>query len=213
MDIGERLLKLRKGVGLSQEEVANKLGVSRQTISKWETGESNPDFDKIIPICELYNITTDELIKGTPKEVEDNRDSNSIKVNNREARKKTAKVLAISIFLYFVSIIWVVIVSSYNFINEETMIGIFLFIVAIATCIIIYHFVANGKGKNELYIERRKKYGVVDNILALLFTILYFVVSFTTWRFDISWIIWIVYALVIEIAHLIIDSKEKNKNE
>lgn len=213
MDIGERLLKLRKGVGLSQEEVANKLGVSRQTISKWETGESNPDFDKIIPICELYNITTDELIKGTPKEVEDNRDSNSIKVNNREARKKTAKVLAISIFLYFVSIIWVVIVSSYNFINEETMIGIFLFIVAIATCIIIYHFVANGKGKNELYIERRKKYGVVDNILALLFTILYFVVSFTTWRFDISWIIWIVYALVVEIAHLIIDSKEKNKNE
>lgn len=93
------------------------------------------------------------------------------------------------------------------------MIGIFLFIVAIATCIIIYHFVANGKGKNELYIERRKKYGVVDNILALLFTILYFVVSFTTWRFDISWIIWIVYALVVEIAHLIIDSKEKNKNE
>lgn len=101
MDIGERLLKLRKGVGLSQEEVANKLGVSRQTISKWETGESNPDFDKIIPICELYNITTDELIKGTPKEVEDNRDSNSIKVNNREARKKTAKVLAISIFFIF----------------------------------------------------------------------------------------------------------------
>ena len=51
MTIGERLLKLRKERNLSQEEFANVLNVSRQTVSKWETDQSTPDFDKIIPIC------------------------------------------------------------------------------------------------------------------------------------------------------------------
>ena len=51
MNLGETLLKLRKQKGLSQEEVADKLNVTRQTISKWETNQSMPDFDKIVPIC------------------------------------------------------------------------------------------------------------------------------------------------------------------
>ena len=63
MTIGERLLKLRKEKNISQEELANELDVSRQTISKWETDQSQPDFDKIIPLCEFFNITSDELFK------------------------------------------------------------------------------------------------------------------------------------------------------
>ena len=50
MDLGENLYNLRKKKNLSQEEVAEKLNVTRQTISKWETGESKPDFDKIVQI-------------------------------------------------------------------------------------------------------------------------------------------------------------------
>ena len=64
MNLGDRLMELRKSKHLSQEEVAEKINVSRQTISKWETNQSTPDFDKIIPICELYGITTDELLKA-----------------------------------------------------------------------------------------------------------------------------------------------------
>ena len=67
MTIGERLLKLRKEKNISQEELANVLDVSRQTISKWETGESMPDFNKIIPICEYFEISTDELLTGIKK--------------------------------------------------------------------------------------------------------------------------------------------------
>lgn len=63
-EISKRLMKFRRDSGLSQEEVAEKLNVSRQTVSKWETGQSTPDFDKIAPLCELYNITTDELLRG-----------------------------------------------------------------------------------------------------------------------------------------------------
>ena len=64
MSIGQKLLDLRKSKQLSQEEVANRLNVTRQTVSKWETDQSMPDFDKIIPICELYEISADELLSS-----------------------------------------------------------------------------------------------------------------------------------------------------
>ena len=54
MNIGEKLFELRKSKNLSQEEVAEKLNVTRQTVSKWETNQSTPDFDKILPLCELF---------------------------------------------------------------------------------------------------------------------------------------------------------------
>ena len=58
MTLGERLTELRKKKNLSQEEVAEKLNVTRQTVSKWELDQSTPDFDKIVPICKLYNISS-----------------------------------------------------------------------------------------------------------------------------------------------------------
>ena len=64
MTLGEKLLELRKKKGLSQEEVADLLHVTRQTVSKWETNQSTPDFDKIVPICELYEISTEELFRN-----------------------------------------------------------------------------------------------------------------------------------------------------
>ena len=60
MSLGQRLIELRKEKKLSQEEVAGKLNVTRQTVSKWETDQSTPDFDKILPLCELYEISTEE---------------------------------------------------------------------------------------------------------------------------------------------------------
>ncbi len=52
MTFGERLLEYRNRVNLSQEKLAEKVGVTRQTVSKWETNQSVPDFDKILPLCE-----------------------------------------------------------------------------------------------------------------------------------------------------------------
>ncbi len=61
-NLGERLFNLRKDKKLSQEEVADKLNVTRQTVSKWETDQSMPDFDKIVPLCELYEITPNNCL-------------------------------------------------------------------------------------------------------------------------------------------------------
>ncbi len=72
LEIAERLIKLRKQHGLSQEELADQLGVSRQAVSKWERAESSPDTDNLIALAKLYNISLDELFginKDDDKEV------------------------------------------------------------------------------------------------------------------------------------------------
>ena len=70
MTVGERLYNLRKERNISQEELANILDVSRQTVSKWETDQSSPDFDKIVPLCNYFGITSDELLTGKSNIVE-----------------------------------------------------------------------------------------------------------------------------------------------
>ncbi|MEG0364014.1 MAG: helix-turn-helix transcriptional regulator [Erysipelotrichales bacterium] len=65
MKFNERVLELRKDNNLTQEEVAEKLDVSRQTISNWETGSAQPTIDKAIELAQLYNISLDDLVGNT----------------------------------------------------------------------------------------------------------------------------------------------------
>ena len=66
IEIADRLVALRKGRGLSQEDLAERLGVSRQAISKWERAEASPDLDKLIALSKLYDVTLDELLMQRP---------------------------------------------------------------------------------------------------------------------------------------------------
>lgn len=78
-ETADRLFEYRKINGFSQEEVAAKIGVSRQAISKWERGESSPDTDNLIALAQLYKITIDELINGKnePKKAENSDTDNT----------------------------------------------------------------------------------------------------------------------------------------
>ena len=62
MEFNNKLYELRKQKGFSQEELANRLNVSRQTVSKWEVGDSTPDMEKLIAISDLFGISLDELV-------------------------------------------------------------------------------------------------------------------------------------------------------
>ena len=64
MNIADRIQSLRKSRGISQEELADKIGVSRQAVSKWESEQSTPDIDKIILLSDYFDVTTDYLLKG-----------------------------------------------------------------------------------------------------------------------------------------------------
>ena len=74
IEIAERLIKLRKENGYSQEDLANALGLSRQAVSKWERAESSPDTDNLICLARLYNMSLDELLNTseTTEEIIDN---------------------------------------------------------------------------------------------------------------------------------------------
>lgn len=64
MEFGNKLYELRKQRGMSQEELASRLEVTRQTVSKWEVGDSTPDMEKLIALSELFEISLDELVLG-----------------------------------------------------------------------------------------------------------------------------------------------------
>lgn len=64
MTLGERIQTHRKRAGLSQEALAEQLGVSRQAVSKWEVDAAQPELDKIVVLARVFGITTDELLLG-----------------------------------------------------------------------------------------------------------------------------------------------------
>ena len=191
MSLGERLLNLRKKINLSQEEAAEKLNVTRQTISKWETNASTPDFDKIMPLCNLYDITPDELLTGNKHE-------------NKENNKKNNPILLIlSILIYFISLIWIIISEETLYLNDGLTVSIFLSLCAIATVLLVYYFVTNPKKEEHKVKKKNTLFNQINFIIRIIFLITYLVVSFMTMAWNITWIIWIIYLLVIEIVKLI----------
>lgn len=211
MNVGDKILELRKKKGYSQEDIANKLNVSRQTVSKWETNQSTPDFDKIVPLCQLFGISTDELlmdkIKGSDKKLEDKENKNSLNDVNYEIRKKFAFGLCVSIFLYFLAVMWIILGEAIG-INEDINVVIFLGIASVATVIIVYVSILRNNNEekikeNKLNKEENNIVKSINGILSLVFLIVYLVVSFVTMAWYITWIIWVVYSIVAEIVKLV----------
>lgn len=91
--IGDKILECRKAAGLSQEEFAAKVGVTRQAVSKWELDKAYPDLDKLVDICEIFQISVAEFIYGkadtTSEEADQTQESSRLA---REVRGKGAFV-------------------------------------------------------------------------------------------------------------------------
>ena len=80
MEIGKKIMDLRKMNGLSQEELAEKVGVARQTISKWELGETSPDLKQAKELSRIFNVSLDELTDNDIKNVLVEKTSNTEKL-------------------------------------------------------------------------------------------------------------------------------------
>ena len=166
MTFGERLLAYRNAVNLSQEKLAEKVGVTRQTVSKWETNQSVPDFDKILPLCEVLGITTEELIKGEKENK--NEQLEEIKQENEKAQKeymqkrnkKKATVLSISIFLYCIATFALPYMIEVLRYEDAHAVMIWATLCTIATVIIVYFFVAYP----NMYKEDKEKRGIKEDI-------------------------------------------------
>lgn len=77
LEMGKRLSAYRKNKNLSQEQLAQRLGVSRQAVSKWERAESSPDTDNLIMLSQIYGVTLDQLINGTDDRIGNNGQSDN----------------------------------------------------------------------------------------------------------------------------------------
>ena len=124
MSLGDKIAELRRQRGWSQENLAERLGVTRQSVSKWESGASVPDLDKIIGLSELFGVTTDYLIKcegaaeAAPSEEDPSVDQHSRYVTASMAREfieltsANAPKAALAVALFVLSPICLILLSA-----------------------------------------------------------------------------------------------------
>ena len=221
MGLGERLFELRKEKNLTQDEVAEKLNVTRQTVSKWETNQSTPDFDKIIPISELFEISVEELITGKTQEIKEEKitgKTQEIKegkiTTKQEVKEKSAKVVSGSIFIYFLAIVFVMIAIPVQRMNPILASSIFLLLVGWATVRIVRNYMAIPKfektkeeKKEEIIIKQ------INGIIGSICVALYFIVSFLTMAWHVTWVIFIINGLICQVVKLIFMVKGVEEDE
>lgn len=117
--IGERIQEYRKACGFNQEEFAEKIGVSRQAVSKWERDKAYPDLDRLVCICEILNVSIDELIYGKKKIEENNHSVNNIlHMKNIRGKHSKARLKMIFSMLAFCCVFSIVVLSVLMIKNE-----------------------------------------------------------------------------------------------
>lgn len=94
MNMADRIQYLRKSKGISQEELADKVGVSRQAVSKWESEQSTPDLEKIIIMSDFFGVTTDYILKGIEPVADKEQKNKELTAASAEEKAITATLVA-----------------------------------------------------------------------------------------------------------------------
>ncbi|MBR3673307.1 MAG: helix-turn-helix domain-containing protein [Clostridia bacterium] len=157
MSLSENLQNLRKIKNMSQEELAEKLNVSRQAVSKWESGNGYPETEKIITICDIFDCSMDELVKGKISE-----DIKSEKNNYDLIMTKTSKGIAIGVTLILigVSIMLTILGLAPNeqAENQYSLIGVIAILIGVVFAVPL--FIINGTKVDDF----KKKNPVIANV-------------------------------------------------
>lgn len=155
MKLGVNLQLLRKKKGMSQEEVAEKLQVSRQAVSKWETGETVPEIEKLMMISELYNCSIDTLMKG---DIDDN---NSNEKNIYDSfMNKFSKGISLGVFLILVGVTIFLTILNFRSGHTDQYVYIAVAILMIFIIVAVPIFIILGIEMDNL----NKKYNNLTNL-------------------------------------------------
>jgi transcriptional regulator with XRE-family HTH domain len=164
MNIGQKLKNTRLTAGLTQESVAGKIGVSRQTISNWENDKSYPDIVNVIALSNLYSISLDELLKEDLKMVEYLQESTDVV----KSRQKLSKLILVITYL----VIWVLSIVVFWLGGNQDAMGyslvVFYFVLPISI-LIISVFIGKGDGWTNVKWLMLLFFGIM-NMLAPYFT-------------------------------------------
>ncbi len=177
MIFADKLIQLRKKAGWSQEELAERMNVTRQSISKWEGAQSVPELEKIIQLSNLFDVSTDYLLKDEMEDVQLNivrKDLiTSKKVSIEEAKsflsikRKTSKMMALATFLCIISPICLLILAevsenSKHDLKENVAVGIGMITLLILVAIAVALFILSGR-KTAKYDYLEKEIFETDN--------------------------------------------------
>jgi len=133
MKFGDKLILLRKKKGLSQEDLAEKLGVSRQSVSKWESNNTYPETDKIIQICNIFDCSMDDLINDKVTDI--NQASRKNKINWNDAKDSFLDFITKTINMFS----QINFTTGFKCLLEMTIIAFCLYILGLFLCNTISH--------------------------------------------------------------------------
>ncbi len=112
MEVGAQIKKYRSNMGISQEELAEKVYVSRQTVSNWETGKNYPDIHSVLLLSSVFNVSLDQLIKGDVEIMK-----KEIKKTEIKKLNKYGGIYAVSLILAVISLVpFIVLMDWYGLI-------------------------------------------------------------------------------------------------
>ena len=117
MNFSEKLYELRKKKGLSQEELAEKVGVSRQTISKWEMNQSSPEMEKLVTLSKIFDISLDELVGNDVIDVIDEKE-----IEPKEDVKTKKKYIILKIIITIFIIYFIICVIKFILLTRQVLI-------------------------------------------------------------------------------------------
>lgn len=170
MILADKIIEERKKNGWSQEELANKLGVSRQAVSKWESSGSIPDLQRILQMSELFGVTTDYLLKDEIEEEPLNEyvETKTIKVSMEEAnqyldmKSRGSRIVANATSLCILSPVPLIVLGTMT--EDHTLVGFSLVFLLVLVAIAVYLFVNYGiRDASMQHLEKESfetEYGV-----------------------------------------------------
>lgn len=182
MILADKIMTLRKKSGWSQEELAEQLGVTRQSVSKWEGAQSVPDMDKILQLSRLFGVTTDYLLKDELEEAEppvENTDGTLRRVTMEEASeflaisRRNAPFQALAAFLCVISPIALLLLAGLSElpscpISENTAGGIGLCVLILLVSVGVMLFMScSARVKDYKFLEKEAfetEYGVTGMV-------------------------------------------------
>ena len=120
MKFNEKLIELRKKEGLSQEELGYKLNVTRQTVSKWELGQTTPEMEKLVEMSKIFNVSTDELINESEIQTGSNPIIEDQPIGKETNKEKNIKIIIIVALIIVIVLIVVKLFTGFNILNKAT---------------------------------------------------------------------------------------------
>ncbi len=210
MTIGVKIQNLRKQRGLSQEQLAEAVGVSRQAVSKWEAEQSVPDIDKIILICDYFGVTTDYILRNEEMsctETVQSKNKNEVKEEDTDNKKKSALLLAVAVMLYILCAVPIIIIPN------QVGLVLLLVMVAGATGMIILRSKLNSSDKMDENEEESIKpenpvLKALKSCVWAVAVIVYFVISFSSGAWYITWLVFPITGAITDVIKACFDLKD-----